>query len=370
MSVFDERVARFRAHMADKGFDAAVIRNLADLRWLTGAERTFDLEVAHTAFITANDLWLHTDSRYYNTFCERLGEDTPWKLDMEMTAHPEWVAARVQETHARVVAVEDTCDLAFYDAFRSECGKASVACLTPRMHGDISDLRIVKDEEEIETMKKAQAITDAAFAYICDYIKPGMTEMQVRVALENYMFENGADALAFGSIVAAGPNGANPHAQPGEYVIQEGDFVTLDYGAGYHDYKSDMTRTIAVGQPTDEMRKVYDIVLTTHLACAKAAKVGCIGMDIHNLSVKMISDAGYGEYYGHGLGHGVGLEIHERPNFGRLYDKEIPAGSVVTIEPGIYIPGMFGVRIEDYGVMTEAGFEPFTTSPKELIICG
>lgn len=367
MSAFDERVARFRAHMAEKGFDAAIIRNNADLRWLTGSERTFDFEVAHTGFITADGLWLHTDSRYYNTFCERMGTDHPWVIDMEMVAHPEWAAALVQKTGSRVVAVEETADLAFFDAFNAECAKISAACLTPRMHGDISDLRIVKDSEEIETMKAAQAITDAAFEYICGVIKPGMSEMQIRVALENYMLENGADTLAFESIVAAGPNGANPHARPGSYVVQSGDFITLDYGAGYHDYKSDMTRTICVGEPTDEMRKVYDVVLETHLACAEAAKVGCIGADIHNLSVKMISDAGYGEYYGHGLGHGVGIEIHERPVFGRLYDKEIPAGSVLTIEPGIYIPGKFGVRIEDYGVMTDAGFEPFTTSPKELI---
>lgn len=193
------RVERLRALMAERGYDAVILRNNPDLRWLTGAERTFDDEVAHTAFVTADGQWLHTDSRYANTFRERLGADTPWVIDEEIVSAAAWAAERARATRSRVVAVEDTCDLAFFDAFNQAMGELSIACLTPRMHGDICDLRMVKDAEEVELMRHAQSITDAAFTHICGFIKPGMTEQQIRVELENYMFNHGADSLAFGS---------------------------------------------------------------------------------------------------------------------------------------------------------------------------
>ena len=361
------RVARFRERMAECGYDAAILRNNPDLRWLTGAERTFDDETAHTAFITQDGLWLHTDSRYYNTFLTRLGRDTPWQIDMDIVEPAWWAAQRIRETHSRSVAVEDTLDLAFYDDLSGECLRASVACLNPRMHGDICDLRKIKDAEEIELMRHAQATTDAAFEHICGFIKPGLTEQQIRAELENYMLMNGADALSFDSIIATGANGANPHAQPGETVVREGDLIVMDYGAGYHDYHSDMTRTVCVGEPSEEQRKVYDVVRLAHETCAAAARPGCIGTDIQDLAVKVISDAGYGDYFKHGLGHGVGLEIHEKPNFGRSYPFPVPEGSVVTIEPGIYLPGKFGIRLEDFGLMTADGFAPFTRSTHDLV---
>lgn len=361
------RIARFRTLMAERGYDAAIIRNNPDLRWFTGAERTFDDETAHTAFVTQDGLWLHTDSRYYNTFLTRLGPDTPWRIDMDIVDPARWAAARVLETRSHTVAVEDTLDLAFFDDLSDECRRASVACLMPRMHGDVCDLRKIKDAEEIELMRHAQATTDAAFDHICGFIKPGLTEQQIRAELENYMLMNGADALSFDSIIATGANGANPHAQPGETVVREGDLIVMDYGAGYHDYHSDMTRTVCVGEASEEQRKVYDVVRLAHETCAAAAKPGCIGTDIQALAVKVITDAGYGDYFKHGLGHGVGLEIHERPNFGRSYPFPVPEGSVVTIEPGIYLPGKFGIRLEDFGLMTAEGFVPFTQSTHDLV---
>lgn len=361
------RVARLRKLMEERGYDAVILRNNPDLRWLTGAERVFDDEVAHTAFITADGQWLHTDSRYANTFRERLGADTPWQIDEQIVQPAAWAAERAAQARSRVVAVEDTCDLAFYDAFLQEMNAASAACLTPRLHADICDLRMVKDAEEVELMRHAQSITDAAFEHICGFIKPGLTEQQIRVELENFMFNNGADSLAFGSIIAAGPNGANPHAQPGEYVVKKGDMIVMDYGCTVADYHSDMTRTVCVGEPSDEQRHVYDVVRQAHEACAAAAKPGCIGSDIQDLAVKVISDAGYGDYFKHGLGHGVGIEIHENPNFGRRWHRPVPEGSVVTIEPGIYLPGKFGVRLEDFGLMTADGFKPFTQSSHDLV---
>ena len=370
MSVYVERVARLRALMDQRGYDAVVIRNNPDLRWLTGAQRVFDDEVAHTAFVTADALWLHTDSRYYGMFLDRMGDATLWKIDMDIVEPAYWTAQRVVEARSRVVAVEDSLTLAFYEDFCHELAQASVAPMLPRMHEDIAKLRIVKDSEEIELMRHAQSITDATFTHICGYIKPGMTEMQIKNEMENYMFSHGADALSFETIVAAGPNGANPHARPSDYVVKPEDMIVMDYGAGYHDYHSDMTRTVCVGQPTEEQRRVYDIVRHTNEVCGQAAKPGCIGRDIHNLAVKTITDAGYGDYFKHGLGHGVGLQIHEMPYFGRRYTGEIPVGAVITDEPGIYLPGRFGVRIEDFGVMTEQGYERFTQSTHELQIVG
>lgn len=360
------RVACLRELMCERGYDAVILRNNPDLRWLTGCGGVFDDEVAHTGFVTADGLWLHTDSRYYNSFIERMGEDGPWQVDMEPTAHAKWAAERILAARARVIAVEDTCSLSFYDELVHECSRASIAPAFPRLHGDICDLRMVKDDEELELLREAQRITDDAFEYICGYIKCGMTEQQIRAELENYMLSHGADGLSFDSIIAAGPNGANPHARPGARKVEAGDLIVMDYGALYHDYHADMTRTVCLGEPSDEQRQVYGVVRKAHETCAAAVKAGVIGRDIHELSVKVISDAGYGAYYGHGLGHGVGIEIHEHPGFGRGWDKPVPAGSVVTIEPGIYLPGKFGIRLEDCGVVSEEGYEPFTASSHDL----
>ncbi|MBQ9006316.1 MAG: aminopeptidase P family protein [Atopobiaceae bacterium] len=360
------RVSRLRELMDERGYDAVVLRNNADLRWLTGAERTFDDEVAHTALVTPEGLWLHTDSRYYNTFCERLGADTPWHIDQLVIGAAAWAAERAREERVRVLAIEDTVDLAFYDELCVQLAKASIAPSLPRLHGDLCDLRMVKDDEELGLLRRAQEITDEAFEHICGFIKPGLTEQQIRAELENYMLSHGADGLSFGTIIAAGPNGANPHAQPGEYVVREGDLIVMDYGALYHDYHADMTRTVCVGEPSAKQREVYGIVRRAHEECAAMVRPGIIGKDVHDHSVKVISDAGYGDFYGHGLGHGVGIEIHERPGFGRSWNKPVPAGSVVTVEPGIYLPGEFGIRLEDCGVVTEEGYVPFTASSHDL----
>lgn len=363
-----ERVERLRSIMRERGYDAVILRNNPDLRWLTGAERTFDDEVAHTALATADHLFLHTDSRYYNTFIERLGTDTAWEIDQDIVDPADWAAEHVRDAHARVVAVEDTATLAFYDAFEASLAAHSAAALTPRLHGDLVRLRAVKDAEEVALMRAAQKVTDAAFRHICAYIKPGQTEQEIRAELENYMLSHGGDGLSFGTIIASGPNGANPHAQPGPRKVQRGDMIVMDYGCVVSDYHSDMTRTVCLGEPSDEQRHVYDVVRQAHEECAAMAKAGVIGKDVYDHSVKVISDAGYGDCYQHGLGHGVGIEIHEEPNFNRRNFDPIPAGAVITIEPGIYLPGKFGIRLEDFGLVTEEGYEPFTESPHELTV--
>ncbi len=367
------RVERVRDLMAERGYDAVLVRDEANLRWLTGAEGTFDFtyEFPHAAVITSDELFLHTDSRYYNTFQEHLPQDGPsWKLDMEIIDIPRWVAERVRATRSRTLAIEDSTQLSFYTGLMRGLEDLSAPALIVQMHGDINRMRIVKDAEEIALMRHAQSITDAAFDHMCGFIRAGLTEKQIRTELESFMFENGADGLAFSSIVASGPNTANPHAIPSDRVVEPGDFVLMDYGASYHDYRSDMTRTVVVGEPAAWQREVYDTVRRAHEEVAAQARAGVIGSDMQALAVRIISEAGYGDYFKHGLGHGVGIDIHELPNFGRTYDKPVPAGAVVTNEPGVYLPGKGGVRLEDYGLVTEDGYEPFTRSTHDLVIVG
>ena len=361
------RIARVRKMMEERGYDAVVIRDEANLRWLTGAKGTFDytFEFPHVTFITADECYFHTDSRYFNTFQENLPADSPWKLDMNVGTMPCWVAERARDTRSRVIAVEDDMQIFFYFGIMRALEDLSITASLPQLHHDLQRMRAVKDDEEIALMRQAQSITDAAFQHMLTFIKPGLTEKEIRTELENFMFSNGADSLAFGSIVASGPNTANPHAVPSDRVVQRGDFVLMDYGAGYCDYRSDMTRTVVVGEPTPEQLDLYALVRRTHEECAAAVHAGVEGNDIFKLSRKIIGDAGYGDYYNHGLGHGVGIDIHEMPNFNRSMNI-IEAGSVITIEPGVYLPGIGGVRLEDYGVVTEDGYEPFTKSSHEL----
>lgn len=362
------RLELTRELMKDRGYDALILRNNPDLRWLTGAERTFDYEIAHCLVLTQTHAYLHTDSRYYHTFLDRLGDDSAFIADMDNIAMAEWVAARIAESKAHVVAFEESCSLGFYEQTLFELNKKGAACIFGRLHGDLCDLRMQKDPEELELMRFAQSVTDAAFAHICTWVRPGKTELEMRAELENYMLSHGADELSFGSIIASGPNGANPHALPSERVIQEGDMIVVDFGAAYRDYHSDMTRMISIGEPSELQRKVHEIVKDAHLTAAAAIKPGVTGAEIHAIAHNIIAEAGYGEYFMHGLGHGVGLEIHENPNLSPRWTRPLDEGSVVTVEPGIYLPGQFGVRIEDFGVVTAEGFKPFTQSSHELAV--
>ena len=235
-------------------------------------------------------------------------------------------------------------------------------------HKKINSFRDVKESWELELMRKAQAITDKAFAEVLGRIKVGMTELELQAELIYCLYKNGATRLAFDPIVVSGPNTSLPHGVAGDRVICQGDFVTMDFGAQYMGYCSDMTRTVAVGYATEEMKKVYDTVLQAQLAALAITKAGVIGRDVDTAARKVIEDAGYGEYFGHGYGHGVGLEIHEQPNPNFRNPDPIPAGAVCSAEPGIYLPGKFGVRIEDVTIYKEGGHENITASPKNLII--
>ena len=231
----------------------------------------------------------------------------------------------------------------------------------------ISDLRAVKTKEEVEKVKVAQGIAEKAFDYILGYIKPGMTEKEIALALDYHMLKNGAQALSFNTIVAAGVNSSKPHAVPGEYKVAAGDFITLDFGAIYEGYHSDMTRTLTLGSPSSEKQKVYKTVLTAQEAGLKALKPGLACQAADAVCRDIIEKAGYGKNFGHGTGHGVWIEIHEAPTLSPTGKGKLKVGHLVTVEPGIYIAGAFGVRIEDMALITKKSYENLTASPKQLI---
>lgn len=231
----------------------------------------------------------------------------------------------------------------------------------------ISAMRSVKDADELECIRKAQKIAEDALTELLPQIRPGATERGLALELNRLMFEKGAEDLSFETIVLSGTNTSMPHGVPSDKVIESGEFVLMDFGAVWNGYHSDMTRTVCVGEPSDEMRKVYDIVLEAQLAGIEAAKAGIMGCELDKVSRDIIEAAGYGECFGHSLGHGVGLEIHERPNASPNYRIALSEGAVVTVEPGIYIAGKFGVRIEDFVVLNNEGCENLTNFEKNLI---
>ncbi len=231
-----------------------------------------------------------------------------------------------------------------------------------------SGLREIKERWEVDNMVAAQRIAEKALDYVLGIIKPGLTEKELAAELEYQMARNGAEGLAFETICVSGANSSRPHGVPSDKKIENGDFVTMDFGCKINGYCSDMTRTVAVGSVNDEMRRVYDVVLKAQLAGIAAAKAGVVGREMDKAARDVIEAAGYGEYFGHGLGHSVGLYIHENPNANLRETRQLPAGAVVTSEPGIYLPGRFGVRIEDMVYLTADGCEVLTKAPKNLII--
>ncbi len=230
----------------------------------------------------------------------------------------------------------------------------------------IRSQRMIKSPEEVKKIEAAQAITDAAFDHVLSHIREGVTERELALEIEFFMRKNGADGLAFASIVAAGKNGSQCHAVPSENKVQPGDFVTMDTGALLDGYHSDMTRTVALGHVSEEQRRVYDTVLKAHLAVIDFARPGVPCCDVDKVARDII-EKDYPGAFGHGLGHGVGVEIHESPRFSSVDKTITEAGMVITDEPGVYLPAQYGVRIEDMLLITENGCRSLTKSPKELI---
>jgi Xaa-Pro aminopeptidase len=244
--------------------------------------------------------------------------------------------------------------------------KLDVKEMVPLGH-EITRLRRIKTPKELEFIKKAEAIGDQVFTEILSFIKPGMTELEIAARIEYLLKVNGAEGISFNAIVASGINSSMPHAVPSHKKIEVGDFLTMDFGCIYEGYCSDMTRTVVIGKASDKQKEVYDTVLKAQLAAIDFLKAGYKGKEVDKVARDIIYQAGYEGCFGHGLGHSVGLHIHENPRLSPLEEEEILAGMTETVEPGIYIKGFGGVRIEDLVVVTEDGIENFTQSDKKLI---
>ena len=279
--------------------------------------------------------------------------------------HAQLAAKLLKETGAETVLYEDDfVTVREADRLASALGGIGMGSL-----GNAPEsLREIKDDAEIALLRKAFEISDEAFGYIVGVIREGLSETQVKRMLEFRMLELGAQEAAFATIVASGPNGSLPHAIAGERTLKKGDLVTLDFGAKYGGYCADMTRTVAVGRPDSRMLEIFDLVLETQKACQDALAPGKACSQVDGIARKMIGDAGYGDKFGHGLGHAVGIDVHENPRLNPRSPDTLQPGHVVTVEPGVYLPGLGGVRIENTCLITPAGAESLVDSPRELQI--
>lgn len=307
--------------------------------------------------------WYYTDPRYIEAAQETV-EIADVAVPPRGTGYRKVVEQLIREHEWKVLGFEGSyMTVAAHQRWAQELSAELVDASAL-----LEDLRASKDQQEMDAMIRAQRIAEQALDDTLKYMKPGMTEKEVAAYLEYRMLCGGAEKKSFDTIIASGPNSSRPHAVPGERKIQNGDFVTIDFGCVVDGYCSDTTRTVAVGTVTDEMREVYNIVLEAQLAGIAAARAGRSGKEIDAAARQVIEDAGYGEFFGHSFGHSLGIEIHENPNLASSNPDPMPVGAVVSAEPGIYMPGKFGVRIEDVLILDENGCVNITKYPKELLI--
>ena len=350
------RIEKIQAELAKKDLDAIVLFSEPGVRYASQFAFT-DGAVA----VTRSSAVLLTDSRYIEAARAEAKDVEAVLFDAE---HPFYDALKAALSGcARVGAEAQRLAHGRWEELGKKLGHDLVAA------DAVTDgLRAVKEPGEIEAITAAQRIAEAAFEELLGFIRPGVTEREIAAELTYRMMRRGGEGNSFDPITITGANTSKPHGVPGDAVVRSGDFVTLDFGTIVGGYHSDMTRTVAVGCATDEMRRVYDTVLRAQLAGIERMRAGSTGADVHNAAAQVIADAGYGDCFGHGFGHSVGLEIHESPSANPRNKEALPVGAVVTAEPGVYLPGRFGVRIEDMVVIGEDGPVNLTKAPKDLIV--
>ncbi|WP_186430006.1 Xaa-Pro peptidase family protein [Clostridium sp. BSD9I1] len=353
--MLQQRIEKLREIIKKKGIDAVLLISNPNRNYMTGftGDESF-------AILTLDKGIFITDSRYTE---QAQSQVEYYEVRQYKGAIADYLNEVIDELNIRTLGFEE--DILTFKEYSTY--KAKFKCELIPMEGMVEKLRLIKDSDEISAIKRAAAIADNAFAKILQFVKPGMTEREVGVELEYWLKRFGGSGLSFPSIVASGGRSSLPHGQPTEKVIKMGDFLTLDFGCIYNDYCSDMTRTIVMGNATDKMLEIYNIVLEAQEAALKAFKPGVTGADVDKVARDIIKQRGYGEYFGHGLGHGVGRQIHEEPRVSPMGNTVLEPGMVVTDEPGIYIPDFGGVRIEDLVLITENGCEILSKSPKSLI---
>ena len=353
-------ISRIQEALVRRGLDAIVLTDEKNQRYACGFPFTDGFVV-----VAREKAWLLTDSRYIEA--AEMAAGGCCAVQMFDVQHPlsELLGAALKECGAEKVAAEDEklCR-ARWTSLEKLLGRELLAA-----GGLMGELRASKSEEEIESLIRAQRISEKALEEVLPLIRPGMTEKEVMAELVYHMLKNGSEGNSFDPIVVTGTKTSMPHGVPGDNVIRDGDFVTMDFGSLADGYCSDMTRTVAVGHATEEMRSIYGIVLEAQLAGIAAARSGVPGKVIDQAARDVIEKAGYGAYFGHGFGHSLGLDIHEAPNAGPRGEAPMAVNDVCSAEPGIYLPGKFGVRIEDVMIIRPEGAEVITKAPKsELIV--
>ncbi len=352
---------RLAARLAADELDALLITDLVNVRYLTGFTGS---NAALLVFAGDTPPVLATDSRY-RTQAARQAPDLHTAIERACGRH---LMGRAVAAGARRIGFES--HVVTVDGFDALSDELSGAAELVRAPGAVEALREVKDTGEVAVLRRACEAADAALTRLISDggLRPGRTERAVGRELEALMIDHGADGPSFDTIVAAGPNSAVPHHRPTDAVLEPGDFVKIDFGALVDGYHSDMTRTFVLGAGADWQREIYELVSTAQQAGLDAAQPGAALAEVDGAARRLIADAGYGEHFGHGLGHGVGLQIHEAPGIGAAAAGTLRAGAVVTVEPGVYVPGRGGVRIEDTLVVSAAGPEMLSRFPKELIV--
>ncbi|MBU0495020.1 MAG: Xaa-Pro peptidase family protein [Chloroflexi bacterium] len=361
-----DRLARLRKTLARKNLDGIVVTQPQNIRYLSGFTSPDALLIITQSGrgLAADKALLATDFRYF----EQVADQSPHFELLALKDKPhETLGACWAELHE-----QGLYRLAYEKTHLTVDRHKRFRQVLPRRvrfrgtEGLVEDLRMVKDDAEIDAIRRAVLLGDAAFMAVAPRLNPGMTEKAVAWQLEAWAREHGAERASFEFIVAGGPNAAKPHAVQTDRPIQEGEPVTVDMGVVVDGYCSDMTRTFCLGEPDSKFREIWHIVLEAQEKATAGIRAGVTGQAIDTLARDVIAQAGYGENFGHGLGHGVGLAVHEAPGLSQRYPKPLPAGSVVTVEPGIYLTGWGGVRIEDMVVVRANGAEVLTTTPKTL----
>lgn len=343
--------------LQEKQLDAVILSNVDNIRYLSGYCGDTGL-----LFLSENRSVIMTDFRYiYQVKAEAPACEA---IDIGNEGYSASIAKLVTEGNCRRIGYEAEHLLcASMEAWKEKAAEVEFV----NVEDELGDIRIIKTAYEIDQLRQAEHIGDLAFEEILEYLKPGVTELEIAARLEFSMKMHGASGNSFDPIVASGLNSSMPHAVPSNKKLEKGDFVTLDFGCKYNGYCSDMTRTVVIGKASEKQKHVYDTVLQAQEAVLRKVKPGMTGMEIDAIARDIINAAGYEGCFGHGLGHGTGLNIHESPRASMKYDKPVTAGMTLTVEPGIYIKDFGGVRIEDMIVFNENGYENLTFSPKHLI---
>ena len=350
------RIAKARALLSDRGVDALLIHSAPNRTYLTGFTGS-----AGIAVVTELEALLLVDFRYVEQAAAEAPGFEVIKADRQFI---DTLAEVVRGRGLRRLGFES--ETVTVKQHREYADRLAPAELVP-LEG-VDRLRWVKDADELARIERAVAIADAAFAHVQPLLRPGAVERDIAVELEFFMRRSGAEKEAFETIVASGPRSALPHGRASDRVLERGDFVTLDFGAQYRGYVSDCTRTIVLGEASPKHHEVYATVLASQQAALSGIRPGMTGKVADGIARTIIAEAGYGEAFGHSLGHGVGLLVHEGPTLSPREEGILEPGHVVTVEPGIYLPGWGGVRIEDLVVITEGGCRSFTRSPNELLV--